>query len=297
MFQRAKYIEDPKRIEKIKDENLVSSRKWDGANYFMKIDENGKPAFISRRESVKGGFPDRTEKVPHLAELRFPSFKGHVFNVELIHTGEKKGEMESHPMVSGILNSLTPRAKEQQQIYGPIRAVVFDQVTPHVSTFKEKIETFNKLEKEAGNTDIFFTPSFKIGKEQLNALAKKTALAGQEGIIITDLNKPEAENIRIKIKHFKTANLRVKSITQELDKNGNPKDSAGALIVEDANGREVANVGTGLSRELRQQIWKNPNAWKGKLIQVKYMDVARERLRMPVYNGEADGSPDKFKDL
>lgn len=292
MYERHRYTDNTKKLQNIDDP--VATKKYDGANFFMKIDGEGKPSFVSRRESVKGGFPDRTEKVPHLADIRIPEFKNHVFNVELIHTGKSVDNQESHPLVSGILNSLAPRAVEQQQLHGPIRAVLFDVIDPKVTTYKEKLALMKKVEVSAQKPDLLFVPETKIGKEEIENLIKNTRHQGDEGVIITDLNKPEDENVRIKIKHFKTANLKIKGITQELDQYGNPKESTGAFIVEDSSGREVANVGTGITRETRIQSWQNPKAWIGKAIQVKYMEVAANRLRHPIYNGESDGDLDKI---
>lgn len=87
-------------------------------------------------------------------------------------------------------------------------------------------------------------------------------------------------------------NLRVVGIVQEIDKDGNPKDSMGALIVADSSGKIVANVGTGFSRLQRKDAWENKPSWMGRLIQVETMGLARDKLRAPVYNGDADGDWD-----
>lgn len=297
MYTRHKFDENQKKLHSIRDEDLVSSRKWDGGNYFMSFNNAGNPSFVSRRESVKGGYPDKTTKVPHLASISAPEFAGHVFNVELIHTGHEPHGNESHSVVSGILNSLSPKAIETQKNLGPVRAIIHDLVEPHINTFGEKIVLMKKLEESVDKPDILRAAQFKIGRKAFDQLVKETKEQGQEGVIATSLTKPESENPRIKIKHKKTANLRIKDITQEFDKNGKPKESAGAAIVEEANGREVAAVGMGWTREQRKQMWQNKRSWIGRIIQVEYQDVAERRLRSPSYNGDADGDVDKFEDL
>jgi hypothetical protein len=291
-FTRHRYTDDPKKLAQIPDEDMVATRKFDGACYFMAVDNLGKPAFTSRRESVKGGFPDKTNRVPHLAEIHLPEYKDHVFQVELIHTGHNLDSNESHPQVSGILNSLPARAVEQQQLYGPIRAVLTDVIHPSLGTYGEKLELMQRVARAAGKPDQFFAPEAKITKTEMEKLLLTTGHHGQEGIIVTSLTAPEDKNVRIKIKHSKMANLRVKALTQEIDISGKPKNSTGAFLVEDATGKEVAAVGTGLDRETRIQSWQNKDAWIGKLIQVKYLDSVGTRLRHPVYNGEADGEID-----
>jgi hypothetical protein len=98
----------------------------------------------------------------------------------------------------------------------------------------------------------------------------------------------------LKIKHVDTFNLRVTKVLQEFDIYGKPKESMGALVVEDASGREVANVGTGFSRDERIQIWKDRLSWPGRDIQVKTLGTVKVggKLRAPVYNGMADGAVD-----
>ena len=293
MFVRHKYSDDRSKVSTL--ENPVATKKYDGANYFLKIDSDGKPSFVSRRESVKGGYPDKTSKVPHLAEIHLPEFKNHVFNVELIHTGMYKDNMESHPTVSGILNSLPPRAIEQQQLHGPIRAVIFDVIHPSIPTYKDKLELMKKVEVSAQKPDVLFTPETKIGIEAITNFIATTEHHGDEGVIATELDKPESENVRIKVVHRKTANLRIKDFIQEVDKNGNLKESTGSYVLEDSTGRIVGSAGSGITREERIQSWRNKANYKGKLVQVQYKTkTSSGMLREPVYNGEADGDCDKI---
>lgn len=293
MYERHKYSDDPNKLSSI--ENPVATKKYDGGNYFLKFDGEGKPSFVSRRESVKGGVLDKTSKVPHLAEIRIPEFKDHVINVELVHTGQHKDNQESHPLVSGILNSLPPRAIQQQELHGPIRAVMFDIVSPHINTYKEKLELLKRIEVAAQKPDVLFVPEAKIGMEAITRFIATTKHHGDEGVIVTDLEKPEAENLRVKVVHRKMANLRIVDFVQEVDKNGNAKDSTGSYVVADSTGRIVGSVGSGITREERIQSWKNKPGYKGKLVQVKFKTITGNgMLREPTYNGEADGDCDKI---
>ncbi len=291
MYERAKYKEG------VSFDNLpdpIGSVKYDGAHYFMAIDQEGSPRFISRRPSVKGHFPDRTEKLPHLASTKFPALAGNVYAVELIHTGHSTGPdaMESHPAVSGILNSLTPRALETQRNTGPIRAILLDVKHPSLPTYKDKIEHLKQVEHAFGNTNLLRVPEFKIGLDQIQKLVQETKSQGREGVIITSLSKPENENFRIKVKHLQHYNLKVCGIQQEFDIAGKPKESMGAFLLEDATGRMVGKVGTGFSRELRLEIWNNQSKWLGSLIQVIAMEPTASQVRSARYNGLADGDLD-----
>ena len=70
------------------------------------------------------------------------------------------------------------------------------------------------------------------------------------------------------------------------------KRSAGSLLLKDRSGRDVGKVGTGFSRDLRREIWSYPKEWIGRVIQVQTMGLAARKLRMPIFNGDADGEVD-----
>ena len=56
----------------------------------------------------------------------------------------------------------------------------------------------------------------------------------------------------------------------------------------------VGKVGTGFDRATRIDAWKNPQNWKGKLIQIKAYppSIPGGQVRFPIYNGFADGDID-----
>jgi hypothetical protein len=288
VYNRAKYRDD-KNWEDIK--NPAGSIKYDGAAFFMRIGEDGSPSFISRRQSVKGDFPDRSNKLPHLIRP-LPSLAGNVYHVELIHTGFDPSAKESHPKVSGILNSLPPKAIETQKLTGPVRAVLLDVIQPQFGTYNDKLEHLKEVEKSFGNSDLLFAPQVKMNKEEIKELIRNTQREGREGVVVTSRDTPEDKNERIKVKHFNTYNLRVNKIHQEFDIRGNPKQSAGALELVDGSGKVVGEVGTGFLRSTREDIWKNPKNYLGKIIQVKAMDPVARKLRHAVYNGFGDGDVD-----
>ena len=291
MFPRASYKEN-KDWENIN--NPVGMPKYDGANYYLQIDNAGNFHFFSRRPSIKGGFPDRTSQLPHLTDKSFPEFAGQVYNVELIHSGHSFSDTkQDHPAVSGILNSLPEKSIETQERTGPVRAILLNVLYPKIDTFAEKLGKMRELEKAFGKPEVLRTTSIKIGKAAIEDLVDSSKKIGGEGAIITSLTDSEEGNPRIKVKHTNTWNLRVSGVTQEYDKLGNPKESAGGLKVVDSTGREVATVGTGFSRQQRQDIWNNPKSWIGKAIQVKARTPSRHKLIAPVYNGESDGQMDK----
>lgn len=291
MYPRAKYSDTQ---DWTTLENPAASLKHDGASFFVTVSPKGDLRYFSRRKNVAGEFTERTQQLPQLTSKPLPQYAGQVYNVELVHTGHSSQGKENHPLLSGILNSLPERSLQTQQQEGPVRAILLDVINPKLSTYADKLEHMKKVETAFGKPEVFKTTYVKIGLDNVKDLIESTKKMGQEGVIITSLTKPEDENIRIKVKHVNTWNLKISKINQEYDISGNPKDSAGSLTVVDSTGREVANVGTGLSKELRKEIWDNKDKWLNKEIQVKGRTPSRNRILAPVYNGDPDGSMDKI---
>ena len=289
MYERHKYKEVSTSF--LPEPDHVATLKRDGANYFVPVAEDGSLAFISRRESVRGGYPDRTASLPHLTAKKLPQYAGNVYNVELIHTGHTKNFPESHRQLSGILNSLPERAKATQAALGPIRAVLHNVINPDLGTYSEKRKHMEEVVAALDIPEVFFLDEAHTGPA-IRDLIESTRRHGREGVIITSLTRPESDNPRLKIKHKLHHNLRISKIIQEVDKNGNLKNSMGAAEVSDASGKVVGTVGTGWSRADRLSAFQRPSEWVGRLIQVESMGLALNKLRSPVYNGDADGDID-----
>lgn len=293
MFQRAKYKAN-KDTPWYSIPNPVATRKYDGGHDFLTIDAKGNQSYYSRRPSVKGGFPEHTQKIPHISSKKLPEFAGQVFSVELIHTGHSKDNVESHPKVSGISNSLVPRAIQTQKDTGPVRAVLIDVINPVLPTYRDKLLHMKSLQDKFGNPDLLFVAHPAVGHEDIVKLIDETHRQGREGVIVTSLTEPEHKNPRIKVVHKTNLNLRVTGMTEEVDIQGKPKGSMGSLEISDASGRHVGNVGSGFDKQTRLEAFKEPEKWIGQLVQVTSRGISGPggKLIAPVYNGFADGDPD-----
>lgn len=88
----------------------------------------------------------------------------------------------------------------------------------------------------------------------------------------------------IKVKKFYTYDLKCIGVEEGTGKN---KGNLGAIVV-DFKGNPV-HVGSGFSDELRKSIWSNPYSIIGKIIEVKYKEVTKnkdtgaESLQFPVF--------------
>jgi hypothetical protein len=293
MYPRHKYVE-PNKLAWQDVKNPHATLKYDGGHYYLCVTSDGTLKYYSRRESVKGGYPERSEKIPHLADKKMPEYAGQTFAVELIHSGFKKGAKESHSAAGGIINSLAPRAIQTQKDTGPIRAVLLDVINPPLKTYGAKVAHMEKFEKDFGKSDVLWVPPAARTKEEIVKLINTSKLENREGVVITSATDPEENNPRIKIKHYDTYNLRPVKMYEEVDIRGKPKGAMGAVDMVDGSGRVVATVGSGWNREQRNAAWKNFSEWSKDLQQVKTMGWGSVdgKLRQPVYNGPADGELD-----
>jgi hypothetical protein len=275
-------------------ENPVGTKKYDGAHFILTVQPDGKLTYHSRRQSVHGHYPERSEQLPHLNDKALPEFAGDQYAVELIHTGHEKTERESHPTVSGILNSKKDRAIATQADIGPVRAVLLDVKSPKLETYGDKIRHMLQFQNAYGKSDLLYAPEVAYGQDAINKYLNKITTEGGEGMIVTDLHAPENKNLRYKIKNYQPYNLKVKGLTQEIDISGKPKLSMGAAILVDATGRVVGKVGSGFDRKTRIEAWHAPELWNDKLIQVRAYppSIPGGQIRFPVYNGEGDSELD-----
>lgn len=291
MYPRPIYKDKALDLSTLTD-NHVATLKKDGASFFVNINPDGTLTYISRRPSVKGGFPDRTASLPHLSDLKLSPYASTVLNVELHHTGPTPHAVESSRQVAGILNSLPPRAIATQEAIGPVRAALINVVSPVLKTYREKLNYMKQIEEAAGKPDLFFVPEAHVGKEAIEALIKSTKAQGREGVIVTHLDTPEDVNVRHKFVHKVHYNLYISAIHQAQDIYGKPKEEAGAFDLTDATGKYVGRVGTGLSRAQRIEAHFHPELYIGRLIKVTSRGKDKDALRQPVYDGDADGDPD-----
>jgi len=109
------------------------------------------------------------------------------------------------------------------------------------------------------------------GQELFNDLNKTALEKGYEGLMIKpshDIYKCKRSHAWLKIKPFIEVTLEVVSVEEGTGKN---EGMLGALVVEGTDDGKFfhLNVGSGLSDEIREQIWANQDAVIGQLVEVR----------------------------
>ena len=123
----------------------------------------------------------------------------------------------------------------------------------------------------------------------------KNIAAGEEGIMLNDINAPyqfKRSNALLKVKKMNDLDLEVIGFEEGTNRHAG---RLGALIV-DYKGNKV-KVGSGFSDELRDEIWQHKDEYLGTIVEVSYFEETSNQdggisLRFPVFK---DFRPDKIK--
>ena len=107
---------------------------------------------------------------------------------------------------------------------------------------------------------------------------------GEEGLIIDIADAPyerKKGNTMFKLKPELSGDFKVVDVVEG---EGKFKGKLGAFIIEYKN--NTVNVGSGLTDEIREEVWKNPDKYKNKLIEVVYFGETQDEngeysLRLP----------------
>lgn len=215
----------------------VAERKYDGSRYLIRK-ENGKVSIVSRQPSKETGLPvDKTDRVPHLAELfaeRLPD--GTVIDGEII-THEN---CESHEVTS-IMGSNADVAIEKQEERGYVQYVMFDILFwrgKDLTGFKyyERRKALETIFKNnlSPSPYLLLAPVYQQNKEQVY---EQIVAQGGEGVVLKNIlstyeisldpkriKKPK--NVWVKVKKYKTFDVVIMDFTDSTKEySGKDKDT------------------------------------------------------------------------
>jgi uncharacterized protein YycO len=264
-------------------EGLWASEKLDGALVYAVLGEKG-ITLTSRRLSSKNGQQlAREHHVPWIRDIRVPKeYQG------MVLAGELK-----HPMgfsfTGPLMNSKPERAVE---IQGQLGKMVFHphNILNKEMTYPEKMALLERMSNEVGSP-YMKTPRYSPDPASLMQQVKDE---GGEGVILVD--PTGQDNTMYKKKFVDTYTGEIVDIIPSSKRPG----TAAAMLVRDDAGNTV-NVGGGkdLTVDLRYDMWKNRNKYKGRRVRVNAHGSTGQSLRQPQFGGFAmDDDPlDSFESL
>ena len=167
--------------------------------------------------------------------------------------------------------------------------------------------------KKNTNSRIQMVMQYLIrNKKELTRFEKNCLTQGYEGVIIRDPNGPYKcgrstikEGYLLKIKRFQDSEAEIIGFVEQLH-NNNPKEKnelglnkratkkeymvptkrLGALVVKNIKTGVEFEIGTGFTRKIRTDIWKNKDNYLGEIVKYKHQTVgADKKPRFPVWLG------------
>ena len=213
--------------------------------------------------------------VPHINEML-----SHIANLP----PELDGELYCHGKSFESIVSITSRTQNLHPDHRDIQYHVFDIVNSDPQ-YKRTLE----LERLRGLSDsLIVTPFYLTSSlEELLGVYDKIIENGYEGIIVryaSNHYERKRSTWVMKFKPKKEDNYTIVGVQEEIDKEGLPKGSLGAITCLSGDGN-LFNVGTGFSAEQRQIFWEMREVLPGKVCKVKYQHITsgKQVPRFPVF--------------
>lgn len=154
----------------------------------------------------------------------------------------------------------------------------------------ELLKSFEPVFKEIGNISVISSKEVDldtfVGELEFKEYNEEMIEKGFEGIMIKSPDaKYECKRTTswLKIKPFITVDLKVVALEEGTGKN---EGKLGALICEgDDNGKFISvNVGSGLTDELREDIWNNQKDTIGQIVEIKADCITKNQDSESVYS-------------
>jgi len=260
------YPFEEKRLAKWHPPYIVQP-KFDGVRCRVIRLDNGEVMLLSSEENV-------IFSVPHLNKILKQCPVPYELDGELYHHGWSFEEIVS----------ITSRTINISPYHEAINFHCFDCVSDEPNAVRLKI--ISKLRD--------FHPNVKVSPfwlaESLDDIMKvydKLINLGYEGIIVRHFEAPyvrKRSTLVMKFKPKKEDIYEIVGVQEEISKDGIPKGSLGALICASGDGTKFS-VGTGFSRDAREELWSIRGILPGMRVRVGYQHITSGNKvpRFPVY--------------
>ena len=210
----------------------------------------------------------------------------HINNVfsSLKLRSELDGELYCHGMSFEQITSITSRTVNIHPDNHLIKFHCFDIINERPQMHRTvMIENFRDLDPHLIIAPFYLCESL----DDVMRAYDKIIEQGYEGIIVRNIfaqyERKRSTNI-MKFKPKQSDTYEIIGTVEEYDKDGNPKDSLGALICNSGDGNTF-RVGTGFSEEHRKSLWDSRDNLPGKVahVQFQHLTTGKQVPRFPVF--------------
>jgi len=260
-------------MKRIKWDEVYVEPKLDGIRC-LAIVENGEAKLFTRAGKLISNFDETVGK--ELSQLRDGCYDGEIMSVdfrELMRQVNRKEDKDISKVFFGVFDYINLKewhAKKSSTPCAVRKRQIQDQILKKslVGEFKYlKVVPFSMVKATEEN--------FKMHHDQW-------VRQGEEGIMIKDISAPyqfKRDWSVMKYKAFFDVDVEIKGM---LEGTGKHEGKLGSFVI-DYKGKEV-RVGSGLNDETREQLWKDPESYIGRIIEVRYQEETPDgSLRFPTF--------------
>ncbi len=274
-----KYFDKP---QYIKGKEFAVTTKVDGGR-IIALKENGQVSFYTRAGQKYEGLVDLEEEMSRLMPDNI-CLDGEITLLD-------KGKLSSKDQYKETMKIVRTKDPEKHGI----KMLVFDWMV--VEDFKNQFNdvpysyrrsTLEYMFKPGSFRYFELLPLLYIGTDtnKIAEILNDQTAAGEEGIMINICDAPyefKRTNSLLKVKKFDSCDLRVIGFEEGT---GKYTGMLGAFICE-YKGNEV-KVGSGLTDELRKEIWLNRSKYQDTIIEVSFFEETKDStgklsLRFPTF--------------
>lgn len=275
-----KYFDKPAYVE---GKTFAVTTKIDGGR-IIALKENGQVSFFTRAGQKYEGLVDLEDEMSRL----MPDNTCLDGEITLLNRGTLSSK-EAYKQTMKIVRQTTNPEKHG------IKMLVFDYMSADEfkaqrcdKDYLTRRMSAEELLLETGFTYFELLPILYYGNDtsKITELLESEVAKGEEGVMINIVNALydfKRTNNLLKVKKFDTCDLRVIGFEEGT---GKYTGMLGAFVCE-YKGGEV-KVGSGLTDELRKEIWRNSRNYENVIIEVSYFEETKDSngkpsLRFPTF--------------
>lgn len=279
----------------VEGKQYIITKKLDGHRCVAFLHENGEVRLFTRTGQSYGDIPDVAKDLQTLE-------KGYVYDGELTAADEGAGAAQQQSFLQGVtgavFNKTSSAARKKDTKAGlvfnvfdmlPIQEFLAGLSAETALARKNKLhETFNGVAAEWVTEVEMLYVGCDI--QQVNNLYNVARENGWEGLMINIADAPyQSKRTKdlLKVKTFLSADVLVVDIYEGT---GRYKGMLGGVTFEFENKdkRWRCDCGSGFSEEERKQFWHDKTVLAGKIIEVQYFEISRDKdgnysMRFPVF--------------
>lgn len=202
---------------------------------------------------------------------------------------ELDGELYLHGWEFERIESITSRTVSMNPEYRLLEFHIFDMVlgfSLETRLYQMRRKIFGDYIRDHLREVSSIFADLPNERHLIDIAAKLHQEGGYEGIVVKDADsfyERKRSSSWLKYKPFHSDTYLITGLFEEVDKYKVPKGRLGGLTVRDTDGK-VFNVGSGLTKEQRIELWKYQDLLIGKDVRVKYFGLTAYGIpRHPVF--------------